>query len=85
MSKIRRLDDCKSGQDFISLAEKRGAEIRCNGGSHNVVRYGNSSIVVPVHGNEPLGKGLRHVLVKAFTLAGLLIIFVTCILPEFLK
>jgi hypothetical protein len=75
MSHLPKLDDCKSGKDFLAFAKRHGAEDRCNGGSHHVVRYDHHSITIPVgHGNEPLGKGLRCVLVKAFKAAGLLIL-----------
>jgi predicted RNA binding protein YcfA (HicA-like mRNA interferase family) len=76
----KKLGDCQSGQDFVKYARSHGAEVRANGGSHQVVKYGRSSIAVPVHGAKPLGKGLRHVLVKAFTAAGLLIVLAACIL-----
>lgn len=64
-----------SGQDFLKQATRKGAEVRCNGTSHHVVKYNGHSISVPVHGNEPIGKGLRHVLIKMFLAAGLLIFF----------
>lgn len=72
----KELDNARSGQDFLRIAEHAAGEGRCtirNGhGSHAVIRTpAGTSIPVPVHGNKQLGPGLRSKLIKWFLAAGL--------------
>jgi hypothetical protein len=68
----------KTGQDFVDLAKKsdKVSNVRTGKGSHVVVEFKDgSSVSVPVHGHEQLGKGILHKITKAFKAAGVLLIF----------
>ncbi len=66
----KSLTDFRQGKEFVHYAEKKGAEIRQNGGSHAVVKTRLGACVVPVHPGD-LGKGLRLKIVKVFLTIGL--------------
>lgn len=55
-----------SGKEFTKILERRGWRLLRIQGSHHI--YGNSEtnlkISVPVHGNQPLKKGLQRHLMK---------------------
>jgi predicted RNA binding protein YcfA (HicA-like mRNA interferase family) len=55
-----------SGKDFTKLLEKHGWQLLRIHGSHHI--YGRPGVVVrisvPVHGNQPLKKGLLSHLLK---------------------
>ena len=65
----------KTGKDFVDLARKseKVAAVREGKGSHVVVEFQDgTSVSVPVHGNEQLGKGILHKITKAFKSAGVI-------------
>ena len=66
----RRLDQCRSGKDFLKYAERGGAEIRTGKGSHHIVKTDRGMCVVPVHASD-LGKGILSKIVKTFCAIGL--------------
>jgi len=69
MSK-KRLDQCRTGRDFIKYADCKGAQIRTGKGSHHIVSTDKGACVVPVHARD-LSKGLLAKLVKTFCAIGL--------------
>lgn len=75
----KKLEQCKSGKDFINYAESRGAEVRNGKGSHFVVSTASGQCVVPVHPGD-LGKGLRCKISKTFVLIGLVLIPLSCLI-----
>ncbi len=65
----------KTGKEFVELAKKSDqvTNVREGKGSHVVVEFKNgTSITIPVHGNNQLGKGILHKITKAFQAAGIL-------------
>jgi predicted RNA binding protein YcfA (HicA-like mRNA interferase family) len=67
----------KTGKEFIQLAEKsdKVRHIRGGKGSHVIIEFDDgTSVSVPIHANQELGKGIRHKLLKAFKAAGVLIL-----------
>jgi predicted RNA binding protein YcfA (HicA-like mRNA interferase family) len=77
----KNLNQLRSGEEFISHAEKKGAKIRQGKGSHTIVEYKGESFVIPVHSGD-LGKGLRHKIIKWFLAVGLGILIFICIFPN---
>lgn len=70
----------KTGKDFVQLARKsdKVESIREGKGSHVVIEFKDgTSVSVPVHGNQQLGKGILSKLFKAFRAAGVVIFLVT--------
>jgi hypothetical protein len=66
----------KTGKDFVQLARKsdKVREIREGKGSHVIIEFEDgTSVSVPVHGNQQLGKGILSKLLKAFRAAGVVI------------
>jgi predicted RNA binding protein YcfA (HicA-like mRNA interferase family) len=64
-----------TGKDFVQLASKSGKvqNIRQGKGSHVIIEFEDgTSASVPVHGNNELGKGIRHKLLKIFKAAGVI-------------
>ena len=59
----KNLNQLRKGKEFVSHAEKKGAEIRRGKGSHVVIKYKGESFVVPEHDTD-LGKGLSGLLAK---------------------
>jgi predicted RNA binding protein YcfA (HicA-like mRNA interferase family) len=55
-----------SGKKFCKVLRKQGWRLDRVKGSHHAYRHPNSNqlIVVPVHGNQDLKKGLQHSLMK---------------------
>jgi predicted RNA binding protein YcfA (HicA-like mRNA interferase family) len=82
MKMPKKLNQLRSGKEFVSYAEKRGAKVRQGKGSHTVVEYEGQSFVIPVHSGD-LGKGLRHKIIKWFIAIGLGILAFIFILPRF--
>lgn len=73
-----RLEQCRSGEDFLKFASKRGAAI-VQGGRHAKVVTGRGVVAVPRHRGD-MPTGTRHAILKAFARLGLLAIFLTCAL-----
>lgn len=80
MSKINK---CRSGKDFLALAEKAEREGRCKvrkcKSSHVIVKNEKGATTIPVHGNKQLGTGIRLNIAKAFRLMGLAVMAVMII------
>ena len=66
----RRLEQCRSGKDFLKYAERGGAEIRTGKGSHHIVRTDRGMCVIPAHASD-LGKGILSKIMKTFCAIGL--------------
>jgi predicted RNA binding protein YcfA (HicA-like mRNA interferase family) len=67
----KRVDQCRTGKDFVDYATAHGAKEVRHSGSHAILEYNNSICPVPVHGCEELGKGLRCKIIKIFISLGL--------------
>ncbi len=53
-----------TGKDMLKLLKKNGwKEIRVTG-SHHVMEKGSKQVIVPVHGNKDLRKGLEQRILK---------------------
>lgn len=53
-----------TGKDMLKLLKKNGwCELRKEG-SHHVLAKGDKILIVPVHGNRDLGKGLEQQILK---------------------
>ena len=53
-----------SGKKLVKLLKQEGwALVRING-SHHIMAKGDRTVTVPVHGNQSLGKGLEHKILK---------------------
>lgn len=72
----KRLEQCRSGNDFIKYAEKAGADVY-GGGRHIKVKTAKGRTVVPLHPGD-LGKGLRFTLMKQFVALGIVIFLLFC-------
>jgi predicted RNA binding protein YcfA (HicA-like mRNA interferase family) len=66
----KKLDACRSGNDFVRYARNRGAQVSNGKGSHMKVSTGKGTCVVPVH-NGDLGTGIRCKIIKLFMAIGL--------------
>lgn len=78
----KRLEQLRSGQEFVRYAEQRGAELRNGKGSHCIVSTKRGSAVVPRHSSD-LGKGLRSKIIKQFMamgIAGIILAYVAILL-----
>ena len=54
-----------TGKQMLKLAKKNGwKEVRQKGSHHILQKEGFPVVVVPVHGNEDLKKGLEQALLK---------------------
>jgi len=53
-----------SGKDLIRLLRQHGWEVIRINGSHHILAKDNKTVVVPVHGNQSLGKGLESKILK---------------------
>jgi predicted RNA binding protein YcfA (HicA-like mRNA interferase family) len=53
-----------SGKDFVKFLKKHGWVVDRINGSHHIMRKGNISLSVPVHGNEDLKPGIYNSLMK---------------------
>lgn len=85
MGKKQDLQSCKTGKDFLAYADHNGANIRNGKGSHFVVETDKGSCVVPYHGNQDLGTGLRCKIVKMFVLIGLgIVVYLVILNPSLL-
>lgn len=71
----KRIEQCRTGKDFVKFAQKKGAEIETGRGSHHKVYMGDDMIPVPVHAKE-LATGTRFAIIKAFTRMGIHIVLV---------
>lgn len=69
--KIKSLDDCETGEDFVKWGLKCGAGYRRCGGSHTIVITPRGSEAVPDGHKGPLGLGLKIKIKKRFILLGL--------------
>jgi len=53
-----------TGKDMVKLLKKNGwTKVKQEGSHHKMVKD-NKSVVVPVHGNKDLGKGLEQKILK---------------------
>ncbi len=77
----KNLNQLRKGKEFVSHAEKKGAEIRRGKGSHVVIKYKGESFVVPEH-NTDLGTGLRAKIIKWFIAIGLGILIFAFLFPS---
>lgn len=73
----KRIEQCRSGHDFVKFARKRGAEVQNGKGSHAKVRTGNGMAIVPRH-NKDLANGTRASIIKTFAALGLAILLLSC-------
>jgi predicted RNA binding protein YcfA (HicA-like mRNA interferase family) len=80
----KKLETCRTGKEFISYAEHRGAEIRNGKGSHFIISTERGQAVVPVHPGD-LGKGLRCKILKMFTLIGLAMLPMACLIAALIS
>ena len=77
-TKIKTVDDCTSGMDYLELAQREGWEIRKNGSYWEIeqngvmVRFPNKAL--------PLPKETRSVINGALLKAGLLLAVVVAVL-----
>jgi len=53
-----------SGKDLIKLLKSEGWTIVRVNGSHHILAKESKTVVVPVHGNQSLGKGLEQKILK---------------------
>ena len=53
-----------SGKQLVRLLQQRGWQHVRTRGSHFILIKDKASLVVPVHGNKSLGKGLERKLLK---------------------
>lgn len=53
-----------SGKEIVRLLQSDGWELVRVNGSHHVLCRGKKTIVIPVHGNKSLGKGLEYKILK---------------------
>ena len=53
-----------SGKELVKLLESRGWALVRISGSHHIMAKGGRIVTVPVHGNQSLGKGLEHKILK---------------------
>jgi predicted RNA binding protein YcfA (HicA-like mRNA interferase family) len=54
-----------SGKDFIKLLEKLGFRLISINGSHHRMKHEDGRITtIPVHGNDPLPKGLLRKIIR---------------------
>lgn len=53
-----------SGKQFVKLLKKNDWKLLRIKGSHYIMGKGIHTIVVPVHGNKSLGRGLENKLLK---------------------
>jgi predicted RNA binding protein YcfA (HicA-like mRNA interferase family) len=53
-----------SGKDFVKLLKKHGWAVDRINGSHHIMRKGNVSLSVPVHGSGDLKPGIFNSLMK---------------------
>lgn len=74
----KKVEQLRTGKEFIAYAQSRGAEVRNGHGSHFVVSTDLGQTVVPVHPGD-LGKGLRCKIVKMFAVIGLALLPVICL------
>lgn len=63
--------------DFINQATEAGAEVHTGHGSRVVVKYHGKTIGFSNHGNKEYSRNYRHILIKAFSAAGLLTLLFT--------
>jgi len=53
-----------SGKDIVRLLQKQGWDLIRINGSHHILCKKDQTVVVPVHGNQSLGKGLEQKILK---------------------
>jgi len=53
-----------SGKEIVRLLKQQGWEVIRINGSHHILVKGDRTATVPVHGNQSLGKGLEHKILK---------------------
>ncbi len=58
------LDMPLSGKDLIRLLKQQGWEVVRVNGSHHILVKDDRTVVVPVHGNRSLGRGLESKILK---------------------
>ena len=75
---MKKLKQCRKGNDFVKLAKKSGAKIARGKGSHVKIRNEKGIAIVPVH-NKELGKSLRSALVKTFIGMGIVLFPFICV------
>ncbi|MBE6111838.1 MAG: type II toxin-antitoxin system HicA family toxin [Peptococcaceae bacterium] len=59
-----------TGKELLRLLQKHGWKIDRIHGSHHVLKKGNDTITVPVHGNGDIKKGLLQSILKQTGLKG---------------
>lgn len=70
----KRLEDCRTGRDFVSYAERNGGYVDHQTGSHAIVRApGGGTVPVTMH-NGDIPTGTRHSIMKRFKLLGLAVL-----------
>ncbi len=53
-----------TGKDMLKLLKKNGWTEERVAGSHHIMRKGDKTIPVPVHGNKDLHKGIEQSILK---------------------
>jgi len=53
-----------TGRDLIRLLKEKGWQLDRVEGSHHILKRGDKTLSVPVHGSKDLGKGLLNALMK---------------------
>ena len=53
-----------TGKEMLRLLKKNGWKELRQGGSHHILEKDGAIIVVPVHANQDLGKGLEQRILK---------------------
>ena len=72
----QKLDQCKTGNDIVKYATKNGGSLNRVTGSHHIISTPKGSVPVPVHGNNEIGKGLRHQILKQLALIGITVLII---------
>lgn len=65
----KRLDQCRTGKEFMQYAQTHGAKTEWGKGDHVKIFGPHGQTVVPVV--HELGKGLRHKVIKQLLAIGL--------------
>lgn len=53
-----------NGKELVKEFEKNGWQVDRINGSHHIMKKGNQTVSIPVHGTRDLGKGLERKLRK---------------------
>jgi hypothetical protein len=76
MGRKKRLDQCKSGPDFVQYSQRQGAFVK-HGTRHDIIYNDRGQVASPRH-NKDLPTGTRNSIMKGLIAIGITVAILGC-------